>query len=234
MYTVPHIAILDLPEGERDEVSHLYDKLGELKNQVANYRAALDLECFCAEQRELIVAEYEQLKGPYKMTLAGDDIRARWERQQIFRAWANIASRDASLTVYHFRCALISIQKNLKKCPTVAEKVSQADLDTLAERFEMSFPDAVSVRHITAHAVDMTFTKEQASRHAIHPQEGQGISIPISSSGSTIISSRREPGELEARIVAFEFSVNTLNSLVQIMEATFALFRSLDWSSSSG
>jgi hypothetical protein len=66
-----------------------------------------------------------------------------------------IAARDGALNIYHFRCSLDAVRKQLPTCPTLAKTTDCFKLRSALRKFDEYFPHAESVRHAVAHTGEL-------------------------------------------------------------------------------
>lgn len=71
-----------------------------------------------------------------------------------YHVYRMIAARDAALHVYHFKCCLDAIAKQLPKSRSLSALVHPAKITAIVDRFKQMFPHADNVRHGIAHVAD--------------------------------------------------------------------------------
>jgi len=91
-----------------------------------------------------------------------------WRRLTVSRklvSWALIPSRDAAISIYHFKKTLDAFNHSIRKCPTLFQKIDPVSLRESGRIFSRSFPKAERLRHAVAHSAEHKVTRESFARH---------------------------------------------------------------------
>src|SRR4051794_27545198 len=96
----------------------------------------------------------------------------------IFIQYRIVAARDGGLNVYHFRCSLEAIKKQMPLAATLAKKVDPIAIRKAVTEFDRLFPNTDHVRHGIAHAGEVFKNPAAMKVHQQkQPHEGAGFAI---------------------------------------------------------
>jgi hypothetical protein len=76
-------------------------------------------------------------------------------------AYRMIAARDGALSVFHFKCCLDAIKKQLPRGKSLSALVDSIEIREIVRRFSSLFPHADNVRHGVAHAGEIFKSPER-------------------------------------------------------------------------
>lgn len=180
----PYIDETQFPEGERNRIRLLIRALPLLSSFMEAFQNDLDL---------------------FDYAERNDTLRMKW---------APIACRDAILNLWCFYDALEQIGKALDRCKYLGGTVPKDVITVATQSFDASFPDAVNMRHITAHPAGHLAAKSRKD-HSINGT----VLIHSSWAGQTVKHS------FEGREISFELSDDTVKKLTKIRDGVFSAFR---------
>jgi hypothetical protein len=200
-----------LPEGERDAGFAVCTQLGRLGSYVERFDAALTLSHQCMIWRRES-APNERRSKKYWMT----------------STWSSIAQRDAGMTIFDFKKAMIAIKAECLKSKSMMAHVSMNDLESPVKRFAAYFPDAETIRHALAHPSEVAATPKRNSFSGSATLPG-GISFEnvdqLSISGGqgndTVFLT------IENEIQQFDFNADTGKKLEELYEMMCGAFDGL-------
>ena len=76
-----------------------------------------------------------------------------------------IAARDGALNIYHAKCSLEAIKKQLPQCPSLNPFVDPKDIRRALKIFNQFFPNCDNVRHAIAHAGEIFSSPRIMKKH---------------------------------------------------------------------
>jgi|ERR1700730_3321273 len=89
-----------------------------------------------------------------------------------------IAARDGALSIFHFKCSLEAIKKQLPRCRSIAAKVDAVKIRDSVKQFSAFFPHTDNVRHAIAHAGERFSSPERMKEHSMKvARYGPGFAI---------------------------------------------------------
>jgi hypothetical protein len=132
----------------------------------------------------------------------------------VMMRWSAIACRDAAMSIGHFQEALGHLERAVSQCKPLKSKTRERSLRSVIGRTNAAFPE--KIRHTTAHAAGHIGTPQARKRNTIF---GAPVIIHNSRIGRTVTHS------VENGQVSFDMSGATVETLRQLRNDTFALFR---------
>jgi hypothetical protein len=121
----------------------------------------------------------EQLKKAIALfeLLERSDPIARGLDNDLF-TYRMIAARDGALSIFHFKCSLEAIKKQLPRCPSIAAKVDAVKIREALKQLSAFFPHTDNVRNAIAHAGERFSSPERIKEHSMKlPRYGPGFAI---------------------------------------------------------
>jgi hypothetical protein len=95
-----------------------------------------------------------------------------------YHAYRMIAARDGALSIFHFKCCLESIRKQLPRSRSLSALVDKVKIRDELKRFSVLFPHADSARHAIAHAGEIFKSPEWMKQHGMKvPKYGPGFAV---------------------------------------------------------
>ncbi|HEY8066660.1 MAG TPA: hypothetical protein VIF40_18325 [Methylosinus sp.] len=147
-----------LPESERDEAFALQRNVASLTGIYDSFEAAVTL--------------FEDCSGP-PPRLDGDESRIDMKKHNLHKNWRFIAAKSGAMSIYEFYQIIHSINKSIKKCPTLAPLVDINERKKSAKLFDDAFPKFGGIRNSLAHGAEATSDNEKILRHALMPFGGE-------------------------------------------------------------
>ena len=82
-----------------------------------------------------------------------------------FTLYRMIAARDGALNIYHFKCSLDALKKQLPTSPTIAKYVDAIKVREALKQFNKYFPNTDNIRHAISHAGEMQPTPRRQKQN---------------------------------------------------------------------
>ena len=174
----------DIPPDERKAVRAIESLLHQLESYEEDFRAALELYDLC---------ESDPNNTPFR--------------------WPFIATRDAAMTIYHFKMTMQETRESFQYAPSLRDRVDHVAMRLANNLFDSYFPRAERLRHAIAHAAE---TNADAIR------DGTGVVILHSRQG------RRYITDYEGERLSYELSQDNLDRLHDIKMRVFACFNQVN------
>ncbi len=93
-------------------------------------------------------------------------------------AYRMIAARDGALSVFHFKCCLEAIKKQLPRSKSLSALVDSVKIREILKRFSVLFPHTDNVRHAIAHAGEIFTSPERMKQHGMKVSRyGPGFAV---------------------------------------------------------
>jgi hypothetical protein len=147
--------MLALPGDEHDGAYAVQYALSSLQSYADEFNAAVELFNSAQQQH---MAEFAASRRASRLSAERENHR---KRSRIFRSWRFIAARSCCLDIYHFGAAMDGITTSLTfHTPTLKSLVDMQKCREAKKLFKKSFPHAEAMRHIVAHAAELTETKD--------------------------------------------------------------------------
>jgi hypothetical protein len=83
----------------------------------------------------------------------------------IFSQFRVIAAKEGAMNIYHFRCTLDAIRKQIGRCPTTRDTVDALLVKKAVGLFTRHFPNTNNIRHAIAHAGEKFVSPGKAKQH---------------------------------------------------------------------
>lgn len=216
------------PDGEAGQIGHLNLTLSSLDSRISEFAAALQLMQFCRDDRQRLHSERSRLPLENEGL---SERRAELAQGMTLRGgWLVIATRDAAITLYHFRSNLYSVGATVKRCPTILPQIDMTKLKVITNDFETALPDVVEMRHAIGHAGDMRYSADNMRSHTIRDEKGGLLYAECAVVENTLVSTRRENGNKEATLISVPLDWNThdfLRSMQSRLRDVFAQVKAL-------
>jgi hypothetical protein len=93
-------------------------------------------------------------------------------------AYRMIAARDGALSIFHFKCCLEAIKKQLPRSKSLLALVDSVKIREILKQFSVLFPHADNIRHAIAHAGETFKSPERMKQHGMKvPRYGPGFAV---------------------------------------------------------
>jgi hypothetical protein len=93
-------------------------------------------------------------------------------------AYRMIAARDGALSVFHFKCCLEAIKKQLPRSKSLSVLVDTVKIRETLKRFSVLFPHSDNVRHGIAHAGELLSSPERMKQNGMKVSRyGPGFAV---------------------------------------------------------
>ncbi len=204
------ITIQGLPEVERPHAQALDRNLTELDVVVRRFECALTLFDFCI----INVPKLPQQMQP--------DAQAIFEQFNRVHEWADIACRDAALTLWDFATCLSLIENNLDLCPTVSAMLDRVPLKAEVQRFERAFPGSRLIRNAQSHRIDIHGNVEAEHQNAMRGPTGDERRFESGFDGRMVYVTKNR------QKFSYELSAGSAEALRLIAAAVCELFRPVE------
>jgi hypothetical protein len=173
---IPHIAISQFLDSEKEQARHVTGKLFELATYADQFGYAVAL----FDEVEPTINELRAKRFAFPPDMSN---RAQ---TRLLQGWQFMAARDAAMNIYHFRSTLASIITNIKKCHSMMKALSIQDLEAAASQLEADFPALVPMRHAVAHSADTSFSPQNRATHSFDLIGVSGLTLSGVMSGRTM------------------------------------------------
>ena len=136
-----------------------------------------------------------------------------------FRAWQSIAARDAVMSIFHFRNAMLAANNFANTLSHVVTQLNRRALGEAHSLFERLFPDFVAMRQSVAHAGELYKTKAKAD---LHKTTGEYIGPDMYAKPGVVVQDSLEGNRytctFDGKIVHCEVSTRTMESMVTVRD----------------
>jgi hypothetical protein len=125
-------------------------------------------QSLCFEERDVFGHIVEQ----FRTAIALFDLLERTDPplnvlKNEYHTYRMIAARDGALCIFHFKCCLEAIKKQLSRSKSLSSLVDRVKIRETLKRFTVLFPHADSARHAIAHAGEVFKSPESMKQHGM-------------------------------------------------------------------
>jgi hypothetical protein len=217
-----------LSNEESHHAWHLGNKLAELDSRTCDFEAAVRLLDFSEENEDKLMLIVRQMLNDDRKAMFTPEHRELLRQERGLGAWAFIALRDGTMTIYHFRSVLYALKGALSRCPTLAAGLPPDPIAAVIALFEQHFPQCIDARDAVAHSADTNFNLAKQHAHSMNSPSVSNFFVSGARGAGRVYSHTRRirtKGEQEAHEISIEISDATLAKLNEIKLTAYATFQ---------